>query len=119
MISKTCITESQRKIETLCEKRSKFELKNLNQKKIEIIQVDGCAITDGIRCDYLIRNGNQEIYVELKGHDVCHAKKQIERSISLLSACQKTYPKISYIISTRNPIHSPQVQKWQLEFKKK
>lgn len=41
------------------------------------IRVDGCAITEGMRCDYLVLCNKHEYFVELKGSDIGHAVDQI------------------------------------------
>jgi hypothetical protein len=69
--------------------RSKFRLDNPKKASIRVIQVDDCAIKEGIRCDYLlILPDGQELYIELKGSDVTHALKQIIESINQLTCHQ-------------------------------
>jgi len=34
--------------------RSKFRLHNPKRASIRVVQVDGCVIKEGIRCDYLL-----------------------------------------------------------------
>ena len=59
---------------------------NPKKKKCRKIQVDGCVITEGLRCDKLLLYGDNnessvESYVELKGEDVSHAIDQILTTI--------------------------------------
>ena len=63
---------------------------NPTEREVEKIEVDGCVITEGIRCDWLVRlndaTSKEEIYVELKGSDVYHAVEQLQASVERLSA---------------------------------
>lgn len=100
-------------------KRSKFRLRNSKRNSIKVIQVDSCAIKNGIRCDYLLILPNKkELYVELKGSDVKHAVKQIARSIDLLSCNCQSVVKLCFIASTRCPINSTDIQILKKKFRK-
>jgi len=94
-----------------------------NEKLIEVtkIQVDGCLNINGVKCDWLliINEPYIEIYIELKGSDVEHAFTQIENTIKLVSQDYKNVPKYCYIITTRCPITSAQIQVKAKSFKKK
>lgn len=100
--------------------RSKFRLQNPQRYSIKVVQVDGCAIQEGVRCDYLfILPNGQELYVELKGSNVKHAVEQIARSIDLLACnCQSTV-KLCFIATTRCPIASTEIQILKKKFKQK
>jgi hypothetical protein len=58
-------------------KTASFYLLNPTEREVERIEVDGCAITEGKRCDWLVllddAISKEEIYVELKGSAVYHA----------------------------------------------
>ena len=100
--------------------RSKFCLNNPKRASIKVVQVDGCAIKEGVRCDYLlILPDGQELYIELKGSDIKHAVEQIAKSIDLL-ACN-CYPiiKLCFIASTRCPINSTEIQNLKKKFRQK
>lgn len=99
-------------------KKSKFCLVNSKKTKVRVIRVDGCAIKEGIRCDYLIILSNeQELYVELKGSDVKHAVEQIEATIQKLTTNIST-SKLCFISSSRCPITSTEIQNLKRKFKK-
>ncbi len=119
MISKECINITKNKIIKLTEKKCSFELHNEFNNELKIIKVDNCAITEGIRCDYMIIIKEYEIFIELKGHDINHAFKQIEESIIKLSKDKERNKKQSYIVCVRSPLQSPLIQKMQKYFKKK
>lgn len=73
-----------------------------------------------MRCDYaLIPSTGVEIYVELKGSDIAHAVKQIESTIELLSAAPQKIKKLCFLVSTRVPKQTTNVQQLQSQFKKK
>ena len=78
-----------------------FRLVNPHRVKVQIIEVDGCFITEGLRCDWLFvpTSDHLEVYVELKGSDVRHAIRQIEETIPQVSADARTAPKCCYVVS--------------------
>jgi hypothetical protein len=115
-----CRTSSNQKIFVYEEKRSKLTLENIDQVNSVSIIVDGCEINDrSIRCDFLHLAKDIEFYVELKGQDLEHAILQIKATIHRLSLNYKSASKISYIICTRSPMTSSEIQNYKLEFRKK
>ena len=97
--------------------RSKFCLDNPKKAKTRVIQVDDCAIKQGIRCEYLIILPNeQELYVELKGSNVEHAVEQIATSIQRLTSDTSAL-KLGFIASTRCPINSTEIQILKKKFR--
>lgn len=60
-----------------------------------------------------------EIYIELKGSDILHAVKQLESTISLLSDNPQTIKKLCFVVSTRVPKQTTNIQQLQSKFKKK
>lgn len=119
-IPKRCIEETQNVRIVCAERRSKITFVNEKGKNIKKVKVDGCAITSGVRCDYLIVDEtNYEFFVELKGSNVKHACDQLRETINKLSKDPKKKEKHSYIISSRVPLTGSDVQKLKLEFKKK
>lgn len=119
MISIKCVAKNSNKIISIQENKCKLMIKNPKRELLKVIKVDGCAITKGLRCDYLVKRDSEEIFIELKGHDISHAKKQLESSIKILSKCNKTFPKKAFIVCNRSPMSSPLIQQWQIEFKMK
>ncbi len=115
-----CRTTSKNKIFTFKEQRSSLTLLNKDQVTSTKVHVDGCEIADGgIRCDYLHIAKEIEMYIELKGQDLIHAMDQIERTIGLLSSDPKKCIKISYIICTRSPLTSTEIQIYERQFRAK
>ena len=115
-----CKTTSKNKIFTFKEQRSLLTLLNKDQVTSVKIQVDGCEINDvGIKCDYMHIAKEIEMYIELKGHDLIHALHQIERTIGILSSDPRNCKKISYVICTRSPLTSTEIQIHERQFRAK
>jgi hypothetical protein len=115
-----CRTTSKNKIFKFKENRSELTLVNTDQVDSIHVVVDGCEITDnGMKCDYLHIAKGIEIYIELKGQDLTRAIKQIERTMAILSANVQKQPKISYIICTRSPLASTEIQTYDRMFRQK
>ena len=104
----------------LAEKRSKITFLNPKRRPLRQVRVDDCVITSGPRCDYLlIDSASTEYYVELKGSDVRRAFRQLEATIPQVSADKKGLAKHCFIVSTRCPSMSPEIQRKQRSFKKR
>lgn len=102
------------------EKASKIILVNDQRATVTIIQVDGCAINEGVRCDFLVVSAlHKEHFIELKGGNIDHALAQLERTIEILSVDQQKQMKCSFIISTRCPLTTTKIQELKLKFKQK
>ena len=101
-------------------KTTTFYLLNPAERRVEQIEVDGCAITEGQRCDWLVRLddavSHEEIYVELKGSADYHAVDQLRATIKKLSADPAKFPKRCFIVFTRNPMLGTDVQKYKVHF---
>lgn len=114
-----CRTTSRNKIFTFKEQHSTLILENKDEVDSTRIVVDGCEINDGIKCDYLHIAKEIEMYIELKGQDLIHAMDQIERTMKLLSSNYQKHPKVSYIICTRSPLSSTEIQNYDRRFRSK
>lgn len=90
-------TDSQIKFE---ENKRKIIFLNSQRLPYERVDVDGCTINDGVRCDKLLLSADEreERYVELKGTDVMHAIDQLEETIKRLG--EYTDNRHAYVIST-------------------
>jgi hypothetical protein len=102
-------------------KTTTLYLLNPTERQVERIEVDGCVITQGIRCDWLVRlndaTSQEEIYVELKGSAVYHAVDQLRASMEMLSADCANFPKRCFIVFNRNPMIGTDVQKYKVQFR--
>lgn len=96
-----------------------IKIDNAKEVTINCIVVDGCAITQGRRCDYLFIIGpnRYEVFVELKGNKVEKAAAQLQRSIELLTQ-NKGAAKVALIVASKCPAISSKLQKFKLQFKK-
>lgn len=93
---------------------------NPNKELYQKVQVDGCTIIDGVKCDKLLLSADEheERYVELKGTDVMHAIDQLEATILRLGEFEDN--RHSYVICTNvAPAYTTQIQKKQMLFKKR
>lgn len=117
---KKCRITSNNKFFVFSEQRSQLTLKNKDEVKSTKIHVDGCEIDDdGIRCDYLHLAKEIEIYIELKGQDLLHAMNQIQRTIKILGSKKKGQVRVCYIICTRSPLATTEIQHYGRYFKAK
>lgn len=120
MKMENCRKTSNNKVFTFKENRSSLTLLNKDEVPSMTILVDGCEIKgDQIRCDYMHIAKETEIYIELKGQDLTHAMDQIEKTMGLLSTDKKKQKKISYIICTRSPLSSTEIQIFGRKFKER
>lgn len=119
---------------SLSEKRSKVVFLNNNRKNIFKVEIDNCAISDDRpRCDWLLikmLNGGNDIgkikeknieienYIELKGSDIRHAITQLSETIRKVSYNFRSLAKRCFIISQRCPLSSPEIQRFQKQFRK-
>ena len=115
IIPDKCSSTKSDKIIALKERRSSFHFLNPERKKVKCVKVDGCAIIEGDKCDYLlIDSNNVEHFVELKGPDLKHALAQLEASIRQLG---KNTPRYAFIVSTRCPLTGTDIQNAKKNFK--
>ncbi|MEM6053025.1 hypothetical protein AAH450_20970 [Erwinia sp. P7711] len=110
-MSTNCIKFTNKKIVPFKEQKSSFILNNQKSRDLEIHHVDGCVITNGIRCDWMVidTESGKEIYIELKGTDLNHAFEQLKETIRKLTKDQKKI-KSALIICTRSPMSSSEIQ---------
>ena len=111
---KNCRTTSKNKIFKFEEQRSSLTLENIDQVLSTKIIVDGCEINDNdVKCDYLHLAKGMEMYIELKGQDILHAMKQIERTMKLLSSNYQKQAKISYKLFDTQSTQEIENFKWR------
>lgn len=95
---------------------------NPNRCKVETIRVDGCAIIEGKRCDWMARtygSQSEEIFIELKtATRIQKAAHQFEASIKKLSKDAKNFNKRCLLVCTSVSVISTAVQKFKEKFKR-
>lgn len=87
--------------------RSKSKITFLNPKEILFlkIQVDGCAIQTGKRCDWLLMDGLQKSlrFVELKDSNLSDSISQLEATLKFYAPTYPNASKEAIIVSTKVP----------------
>lgn len=100
---KECLEETKDPIIKFEEKKKVIKFLNAQGQTYVNVQVDGCQVTEGVRCDRLLicKATGDEYFVELKGVDVSNVMEQLERTMSQLSDLKRKNKKISaYIVSS-------------------
>ncbi len=66
--------------------RQTYQLENAHRRTCCLLRVDGCLLSSGEKCDYLLLtdHGSDAFFIELKGQDLLKAFAQIDASISEL-----------------------------------
>lgn len=116
MCKNQCETIHSNPLFTKSENRSSVKFSNPSRYDIAEYAVDGCCITEGERCDYMINveATQTSILVELKGCDVKKAISQLNSTSLSLAACIKRN-KIWIVSSTRCPLTSTEIQSEKLK----
>lgn len=110
-----CVRTSKDKIIALKDPKggsSKARFLNPNRREVEEVIVDECAITEGVRCDFLlnIREINASYFVELKGSQIQKAFDQLSRSHKVLS--QGLEKSVTWVVSSSKvPRLGPKIQR--------
>ena len=103
-------------------KTSRLKLGNPSRRSVEKIQVDDCLITNGLRCDWLVRTDDaiskQDIFIELKGADVEHAVRQLETSVRALARPPQSVLRRCYVVHTWCSMTGTDLQKYKLRFQR-
>lgn len=118
MSNNSCTTTVSDKILVFKDKNPKsksiFIINNAEQRQIERHEVDGCLIkgSESKKCDWLAVDVKTkiEVYIELKGEAVADGVKQLCASVEQLSK-EKKAKKLGYIICSRSPLTSAEIQK--------
>lgn len=109
------------------ENKRSFVLKNIAALSVNKVEVDGCYITTGKKCDYLFEimqkcNGEKPLkvfYVELKGKDIEKAVEQLENSMKYCNNLHKNIPRECHIVASRYPRSTPSSQELKKSFKQR
>jgi hypothetical protein len=113
-----CTITNKNKLVVFQENRSKLTIENIDEVEGSKIIVDGCEITEGLRCDFMYLIKDIEFFIEVKGQDLEHAISQLKTTITKLSQNPKKAKKKSFIICTRSPLSSASIQNLQVKFRK-
>ncbi len=80
-----------------------YRIINSDKKEVAIHTIDGCLVQEGERCDYLVVVNDilKAFYVELKGHDINKAMKQVISTFHLYKDKNKSYLQLGRIVPTK------------------
>lgn len=113
-----CCTTTKRRRIVFTENGRRICFINQHERSYIMVNVDGCAIKQGVRCDNLLlsEDKQEERYVELKGTDIVHAIEQLEATIQTLG--EHDGNRHAYVICTKvAPKYKTCMQKWARKFK--
>ena len=102
------------------ENKRVFSVQNKSRKLVCKIEIDGCVIKKGIKCDYLfvIPLDEKAFFVELKGQDLLKAIKQLDSSITMLSSHLEKHEINARVVLTK--ANTPDLRSSELiKFKKR
>jgi len=107
------------------QKKSKSIFIGINKNENEIIKIedaDKCLNIKGKACDFLMINieSDNAYFIELKGKEIRYAIEQLQNTISEVKKNYKTNfaNKKSFVISTRCPIASKDLNNLKRKFRK-
>lgn len=117
-VSKVCVRNTTDSVIKFEERRSVARFHNPERRAYKRVQVDGCALTEGEKCDNMLcsEDEHEERYVELKGSDVLHAIDQLRTTIQKLGEYDGN--RSSYVVCTKvAPLYTTMIQLAKREFK--
>lgn len=117
-VDRACRTITEGRLIVFEENKRRICFINRHQRRYIKVKVDGCAITQGVRCDNLLlsEDEQEERYVELKGAAIVHAIEQLEATIQTLGEYDRN--RHSYVICSKvMPKYRTDMQKWAKKFK--
>lgn len=115
-----CVKETTDSVIKFQEKRSIIRLHNPDRLHYKCVQVDGCALHDGEKCDNMLcsHDEREEYYVEMKGSDVPHAIEQIRSTIMRIGEYDDQ--RHCYVVCTKvSPHITTSIQKFKMEFRRR
>jgi hypothetical protein len=99
-----------------------LKFSNPKGRSVEKVTVDGCAITEGIRCDWLLRTNAsdhlQDIFVELKSSHLEAAEKQLRATLMQLAREDVLVTRRCYVVHNGCRLTRTDIQNIQARFSK-
>lgn len=83
------------------------------------IRIDGCAVIEGPRADWVIEKGDAAVIIELKGRDVEYAANQINATATLWLKEKRCSRMAGLIVARQYPRASASMQLKQQTFARK
>ncbi len=90
-----------------------------SSEKIQRIKIDGCQITSGKRCDYLIICNEEWHYVELKGTAIKDAFEQIGSTIEVIDSKPYRRSKAHIVYYPGHGLDTTTIQRRKRDMKKR
>lgn len=121
MIPLTCCEDTTDSNVKVSDHRSTHAVfKNGVRHKYRLIKFDGCVLQGEVACDWIVeKTGVGRIAIELKGSDIDHAAKQVERGLSYLRSNRLDDVRLSaLIVCTRYPSVDTTVQRIKQRIRK-
>lgn len=98
--------------------RAKIYFLNPKSQAIRKVKVDGCAIVEGKRCDWLlISPDSTERFIELKGKKTKEAVEQLKEAVAKIGNTSQSVKKHAYVVSSRLPKASPERSEYLRKFR--
>lgn len=119
-VPSACVTSTTDSIIKFEENRTSLRFLNPEHRGYKRVQVDGCAIKQGLKCDNLLcqEDETEERFVELKGTDIPHGLEQLRATIQTLGEHPEN--RKAYLIFTAcSTVFSTKIQIAKLDFKRK
>ena len=120
MKAECCIVASDRLIKISSDGKH-IVLKNSSKRNFLIVNIDGCLVTTGIRCDKAVRDDNKvDVLIEFKGGDIGHGSKQIVATAEFwIASAFNQRPIHGCLVTTNTPSFDASVQRAKIEMKKR
>lgn len=113
-----CQTTRTDTIILLKENQSQIIFLNPQNKTVYQIKIDGCWITTGQRCDWVLITQNMTTYyIELKGNKLEKALSQLEATIRQLNQQFKQTKRLAFVVLSHCPTSSTEIQKLKIKFR--
>jgi hypothetical protein len=108
------------------ENKRKFIGYNPDEKPVIRVVIDGCLMTTGIRCDFLLVEKEKHLgcFIELKGSDIDHALDQLQTTINQIDSPSGTFiskkfsKRFAFVVSSQVPQTTTGIQNKMKNFAK-
>jgi hypothetical protein len=125
-VGNSCSQEAYHKRISLEENKRKFIGFNPDEKAVIKVRIDGCLITTGIKCDFLLIEKEKHLscFIELKGSDIEHALDQLQATIQQVDNPERGFitkrftKKFAFVVSSQVPQMNTGVQNKMKNFAK-
>jgi hypothetical protein len=116
MIDGICIEECSDSYVKFVDGRRFVTVDNTEREVLAKIRVDGCAIKNGMRADWVVEKEGRAIIIELKGRDIEHAIKQVFATAEFWKSEKRCQYFAALIVGRQFPRASASIQLKQQRF---